>query len=124
MHAQRRNSLRRIARWVTGLLGHADLTPSDSAIALVLTATLQRQCRRRAARRGAGARAGRAYLCAGSAPAATLPSTASQAMRSPRPRVSARCLSSAAPLLAKCCTVAKRPRLLVCVCPGPLLKRT
>lgn len=45
---QRRNSLRRIARWVTGLLGHADLTPSDTAIALVLTATLQRQCRRRA----------------------------------------------------------------------------
>ncbi|KAK9827307.1 hypothetical protein WJX81_002709 [Elliptochloris bilobata] len=43
---QRRNSLRRIARWVTGLLGHADLTPSDTAIALVLTATLQRQCRR------------------------------------------------------------------------------
>ena len=48
MQQQRRNSLRRIARWVTGLLGHADLTPSDTAIALVLTATLQRQCRRRA----------------------------------------------------------------------------
>ena len=48
MHQQRRNSLRRIARWVTGLLGRADLTPSDTAIALVLTATLQRQCRRRA----------------------------------------------------------------------------
>lgn len=43
---QRRNSLRRIARWVTGLIGHADLTPSDSAIALVLAATLQRQCRK------------------------------------------------------------------------------
>ncbi len=105
MHAQRRNSLRRIARWVTGLLGHADLTPSDSAIALVLTATLQRQCRRRAARRGAAqapARAGRTR--AGSAPAATLPSTASQAMRNSSSRGSAhrsqvlrRCSHSAAP---------------------------
>ena len=46
MQQQRRNSLRRIARWVTGLIGHADLTPSDSAIALVLAATLQRQCRK------------------------------------------------------------------------------
>lgn len=43
---QRRRSLRRIAKWVTRLLGTADLTPSDSAVALVLVATLQRQARK------------------------------------------------------------------------------
>ena len=43
---QRGRSLRKIAKWVTRLLGTADLTPSDSALALVLVATLQRQARR------------------------------------------------------------------------------
>lgn len=43
---KRQRSLRRIARWVTRLLGRADLTPSDTALALVLVATLQRQARR------------------------------------------------------------------------------
>ena len=43
---QRRRSLRRIAKWVTRLLGTADLTPSDSAVALVLIATLQRKARK------------------------------------------------------------------------------
>lgn len=43
---QRGRSLRKIAKWVTRLLGTADLTPSDSAVALVLVATLQRQARR------------------------------------------------------------------------------
>ncbi len=43
---QRRRSQRRIAKWVTRLLGTADLTPSDSAVALVLVATLQRQARK------------------------------------------------------------------------------
>lgn len=40
------NSLRRIARWVTKIIGKLDLTPSDSALALVLVATLQRKARR------------------------------------------------------------------------------
>ncbi|BDA50748.1 probable Sn1-specific diacylglycerol lipase alpha at N-terminal half [Coccomyxa sp. Obi] len=48
---KRQRSLRRIARWVTRLLGHADLTPSDTALALVLVATLQRQARRERIRR-------------------------------------------------------------------------
>jgi len=40
------NSLRRIARWVNKVIGKLDLTPSDSALALVLVATLQRRARR------------------------------------------------------------------------------
>ena len=48
LQLERRNarSVRRIARWVTGLLGPLDLTPSDSALALVLVAALQRKRRR------------------------------------------------------------------------------
>ncbi|KAL3145874.1 hypothetical protein ABBQ38_015244 [Trebouxia sp. C0009 RCD-2024] len=42
----RQTSLRRIARWVTQLVGHVDLTPSDIVLALILTATLQRRRRR------------------------------------------------------------------------------
>ncbi|KAL0046812.1 hypothetical protein WJX82_010501 [Trebouxia sp. C0006] len=42
----RQTSLRRIARWVTQLVGHVDLTPSDIVLALILTATLQRKRRR------------------------------------------------------------------------------
>ena len=42
----RQKSLRRIARWVTRLIGHVDLTPSDVTLALVLVATLQRRRRR------------------------------------------------------------------------------
>lgn len=45
MHC-RQTSLRRIARWVTQLVGHVDLTPSDIVLALILTATLQRKRRR------------------------------------------------------------------------------
>ncbi len=40
------NSIRRIARWVNKVIGKLDLTPSDSALALVLVATLQRKARR------------------------------------------------------------------------------
>ena len=40
------NSIRRIARWVNKVIGKLDLTPSDSALALVLVATLQRRARR------------------------------------------------------------------------------
>ena len=40
------SSLRRIARWVSKVIGKLDLTPSDSALALVLVATLQRKFRR------------------------------------------------------------------------------
>eukprot|EP00891_Asterochloris_glomerata_P004386 jgi/Astpho2/4386/Aster-x0628 len=46
MEPQRQKSLRRIARWVTRLIGHVDLTPSDVTLALVLVATLQRRRRR------------------------------------------------------------------------------
>ena len=42
----RQTSLRRIARWVTQLVGHVDLTPSDVVLALTLVATLQRKRRR------------------------------------------------------------------------------
>ncbi|EIE20387.1 alpha/beta-hydrolase [Coccomyxa subellipsoidea C-169] len=48
---ERQRSLRRIARWVTRLLGRADLTPSDTALSLILVATLQRQARRERIRR-------------------------------------------------------------------------
>lgn len=40
------NSLRKIARWVHKVVGKLDLTPSDSALALVLVAALQRKARR------------------------------------------------------------------------------
>lgn len=42
------NSIRKIARWVNKLIGKLDLTPSDSALALLLVATLQRKARRQA----------------------------------------------------------------------------
>ena len=35
-----------VAQWMSGLFGHADLTPSDLVAALVLTAAAQQQRRR------------------------------------------------------------------------------
>ena len=55
---KRRRTLRRIARWVTRLLGRADLTPSDTALALMLVAALQRAARRCAAPHLSSCRAG------------------------------------------------------------------
>ena len=46
MEARNAKSVRRIAKWVTGLMEPLDLTPSDSAVALVLVAALQRKRRR------------------------------------------------------------------------------
>ena len=52
---RRRRTLRRISRWVTGLIGHADLTPSDAAMAMILVATLQRRARRHVDEQGVSA---------------------------------------------------------------------
>ena len=46
IEARNAKSVRRIAKWVTGLMEPLDLTPSDSAMALVLVAALQRKRRR------------------------------------------------------------------------------
>ena len=45
-HACRTAPLTSVAQWMSGLFGHADLTPSDLVAALVLTAAAQQQRRR------------------------------------------------------------------------------
>ena len=45
-HACRSAPLTSVAQWMSGLFGHADLTPSDLVAALVLTAAAQQQRRR------------------------------------------------------------------------------